>query len=97
MVFSQFEFHVVPLGPFYPQCPLLLSSLSCCNPITRPLQSLRISSLVGELPFSPPIRADVTFEQHLLSDKLEDGRSSLSLSQWKWITHATAGTVIKLL
>lgn len=35
-------------------------------------------------PFEHPLTAAVTFEQHLLSDKLEDRmKESLSLSQWK--------------
>lgn len=53
---SQFEFHMVFRGPFYPGHPLLLSSLSCCNPITRasPVVIKNIPS-GRRAPFQPPL------------------------------------------
>lgn len=74
----QFKSHMVSLGPFYPWRPFMLSSLFCCNLITRDSPVIIKSIPIGQgAPFQHPFRADVTFELCLLSDKLEDRMKEL--------------------
>lgn len=56
----------------------MLSSLSCWNLIAQASPVVIKNIPTGRrAPFQHPVRADVTLEQHLLSDKLEDGMKEL--------------------